>query len=104
MRTNLTPDIDLAQRLFDALRAKTFDGVGITREAYGAREQIAHDLTCAEADSIGLETRVDHAGNLTMTLPGTDRTAKQIVLGSHLDSVPQGGNYDGAAGDRKSVV
>jgi N-carbamoyl-L-amino-acid hydrolase len=33
-----------------------------------------------------------------MTLAGTDRTAKQIVLGSHLDSVQQGGNFDGAAG------
>lgn len=98
MRTNLTPDIDLAQRLFDALRAKTFDGVGITREAYGEREQIAHDLARAEAEAIGLECKVDHAGNLTMTLPGTDRAAKQIVLGSHLDSVPNGGNYDGAAG------
>ena len=98
MRPNLTPDLDLAQRLFDALRAKTFDGVGITREAYGEREQIAHDLTRAEAEALGLECQVDHAGNLTMTLPGTDRAAKKIVLGSHLDSVPQGGNYDGAAG------
>lgn len=98
MRPNLTPDIDLAQRLFDALREKTFDGVGITREAYGEREQIAHDLVRAEAEAVGLECRVDHAGNLTMTLPGTNRAGKQIVLGSHLDSVPQGGNYDGAAG------
>ncbi len=98
MRPNMTPDIDLAQRLFDALREKTFDGVGITREAYGAREQIAHDLVRAEAEAIGLECKVDHAGNLTMTLPGADRVAKQVVLGSHLDSVPQGGNYDGAAG------
>ncbi len=98
MRPNLTPDIDLAARLFAALREKTFDGVGITREAYGEREQIAHDLVRAEAEALGLECRVDHAGNLTMTLPGTDRAGKQVVLGSHLDSVPQGGNYDGAAG------
>ena len=98
MRTNMTPDTDLAQRLFDALREKTFDGVGITREAYGAREQIAHDLVRAEAEALGLECKVDHAGNLTMTLPGADRAAKQVVIGSHLDSVPNGGNYDGAAG------
>ena len=98
MRANLSPDIDLAAKLFDALRAATFDGVGITREAYGPREQIAHDLVRAEAEAIGLECKVDGAGNLTMTLPGADRAAKQIVLGSHLDSVPQGGNFDGAAG------
>jgi N-carbamoyl-L-amino-acid hydrolase len=45
-----------------------------------------------------LETRTDHAGNLYMTLPGADRAAKRIVLGSHLDSVPRGGDYDGTAG------
>jgi N-carbamoyl-L-amino-acid hydrolase len=52
----------------------------------------------AEAETLGLEIAVDPAGNMLMTLPGTDRAAKRIVLGSHLDSVPNGGNYDGAAG------
>src|SRR5580658_9654601 len=33
-----------------------------------------------------------------MTLTGRDRAAKSIVIGSHLDSVPHGGNFDGAAG------
>jgi N-carbamoyl-L-amino-acid hydrolase len=98
MRANLTPDVELAARLFDALRAKAFDGVGITREAYGPGEQVAHALVRAEAEALGLEIANDSAGNLYMTLPGTDRDAKRIVLGSHLDSVAQGGNYDGAAG------
>ena len=98
MRPNLTPDIDLSARLFDALRAATFDGVGITREAYGPGEHAAHALVAEQARVLGLETRHDHAGNLLMTLPGADRAAKQIVLGSHLDSVRQGGNFDGAAG------
>jgi len=95
---NLAPDIDLATRLFATLREKTFDGVGITRDAYGPREQLAHDIVRAEAEVLGLEIQVDGAGNMLMTLPGADRTLKRIVLGSHLDSVPQGGNYDGAAG------
>jgi N-carbamoyl-L-amino-acid hydrolase len=98
MRANLTPDVERAARLFDALRAKTFDGVGITREAYGPGEQVAHALVRAEAEALGLEIANDAAGNLYMTLPGAHRTAKRIVLGSHLDSVAQGGNYDGAAG------
>ena len=98
MRPNLTPDIDLAARLFDALRERTFDGVGVTREAYGRGERIAHEIVRAEAEKMGLETRTDAAGNLLMTLPGRDRSAKRIILGSHLDSVPQGGNFDGAAG------
>jgi N-carbamoyl-L-amino-acid hydrolase len=33
-----------------------------------------------------------------MTRPGRDRAAKRVVIGSHLDSVPHGGNFDGAAG------
>ena len=45
-----------------------------------------------------LEVLVDALGNLMMTLPGRDRGAPRILVGSHLDSVPQGGNYDGAAG------
>ncbi|WP_431305360.1 Zn-dependent hydrolase [Sediminicoccus sp. BL-A-41-H5] len=98
MATNLRPDIALAQRLFDALREKTFDGVGVTREAYGRGEEIAHALVRAEAEKLGLEISVDFAGNMYMTLPGTDRSLPRIMLGSHLDSVPQGGNYDGAAG------
>lgn len=98
MRRNLTPDIDLAARLFADLRDKTFDGVGITREAYGPGERIAHAIVRAEAESLGLEIAVDPAGNMLMTLPGLDRAAPRVVIGSHLDSVPQGGNYDGAAG------
>ncbi|HSU05522.1 MAG TPA: hydantoinase/carbamoylase family amidase [Acetobacteraceae bacterium] len=98
MRANLTPDSDLAARLFAALHEKTFDGIGITREAYGPGEQAAHDLVRATAEGLRLETAIDAAGNLYMTLPGRDRTAKRIVLGSHLDSVPRGGQYDGAAG------
>jgi N-carbamoyl-L-amino-acid hydrolase len=98
MRPNLTPDVELAATLFDALRERTFDGVGVTREAYGRGERIAHEIVRAEAERLGLETRTDPAGNLLMTLPGRDRGAKRIILGSHLDSVPQGGNFDGAAG------
>ena len=98
MRANLTPDLELAARLFDALHEASFDGVGVTRDAYGPGEQRAHELVRAEAEALGLEIAIDPAGNLLMTLPGSDRAAKRIVLGSHLDSVPEGGNYDGAAG------
>ncbi len=98
MRSNLVPDIGLALHLFEALRTNTFDGVGITREAYGPGERVAHQIVGAEAEILGLDVEPDPAGNLLMTLPGADPSAKRIVLGSHLDSVPRGGNYDGAAG------
>jgi N-carbamoyl-L-amino-acid hydrolase len=88
----------LAASLFDRLSAATRRGRGIVRDSYGAGEQAAHDIMRSAAESIGLEVSIDAIGNLMMTLPGRDRDAQRIIIGSHLDSVPQGGNYDGAAG------
>ena len=94
----LQPDLDLAASLFEALSRATRRGRGIVRDSYGAGEQAAHDILRSAANTLGLEISVDAIGNLFMTLPGRDRSAQRIIMGSHLDSVPQGGNYDGAAG------
>ncbi|MBV7486494.1 Zn-dependent hydrolase [Bordetella sp. BOR01] len=92
------PDIDLAARLLDTLRTQSFDGLGVTRDAFGAGEQRAHDLLRTAAHALDLETRTDTSGNLYITLPGRDRDRPVRMTGSHLDSVPAGGNFDGAAG------
>ena len=92
------PDIALAQSLFESLHEATADDEGVTRESYGPGENAAHGMVRDAARSAGLETDVDAAGNLYMTLPGRDRTAPRVLIGSHLDSVRRGGNYDGAAG------
>jgi N-carbamoyl-L-amino-acid hydrolase len=94
----LTPDIDLARSMFRELEEGTRVGRGIVRETYGTGENFAHALAERIAWSIGLEVKRDAALNLYMTLPGRDRHLPSIVTGSHMDSVPQGGNYDGAAG------
>ena len=99
MRSNLGPDIDLATRLFTALRDATFDGVGITREAYGpGRAERARPGACGSRGA-GAGDR-QRCGRQPVHDPARPRPrgAKRIVLGSHLDSVRQGGNYDGAAG------
>ncbi len=88
----------MAARLFEELREKTADGEGVTRGSYGEGEQVAHDLLEGAAASLDLEIAKDPAGNLRMTLPGEDRAAPAWFVGSHLDSVYHGGNYDGAAG------
>jgi N-carbamoyl-L-amino-acid hydrolase len=92
------PDVALAERLFDTLKKETADTAGVTRAAYGKGEQFAHDLVIAEAKKVGLPTWVDAGGNLYVRLEGTAPVRKSIIVGSHLDSVPMGGNYDGAAG------
>jgi N-carbamoyl-L-amino-acid hydrolase len=94
----VAPDLGLAASLFDRLSDATRRGRGIVRDSYGAGEQAAHDIMRAAGERTGLEVSVDAIGNLTMTLPGRDRSAQRIIIGSHLDSSPQAVNYDGAAG------
>lgn len=92
------PDLALARILFEQLREMSFDGVGITRDSYGKGEHLAHQLLARIAEEHGLRVTRDAALNLYMTLPGRDGEAPAVMTGSHLDSVPRGGNFDGAAG------
>jgi N-carbamoyl-L-amino-acid hydrolase len=94
----MQPDLKLAADLFDALSSATRRGRGIVRDSYGPGEQAAHDIVQRAALGLGLDTSIDAIGNLYMTLSGRDRAAPRLLVGSHLDSVSQGGNYDGAAG------
>jgi N-carbamoyl-L-amino-acid hydrolase len=89
---------DWVEILFDRLRQDGLDEPGVSRDPYGAGEQRAHASVTAIARKLGLEISGDAAANLYMTLPGRDRAAPRLVIGSHLDSVPHGGNFDGAAG------
>ena len=91
------PDIGLAKDLFRELAEKTGDRRGITRASFGEGEQIAHDIIRREGIRLGLNAEIDAACNLYLTLPGA-RPDRRIIIGSHLDSVPLGGNFDGAAG------
>src|SRR5215510_11640531 len=87
----------IAERLFEEVRAATFDGVGITRASYGAGEECAMAIVERYAREAGLIAERDAGQNLTLRLP-TENSGKPILIGSHLDSVPQGGNFDGLAG------
>ena len=90
----------LGAHLFDALRAGSLDPIhgGVCRDTYGPGEQFAHNLLAQAARDLQLEVHQDHLCNTFMTWPGMDRTRPAVMLGSHLDSVPAGGNFDGAAG------
>ncbi|HEY7248404.1 MAG TPA: Zn-dependent hydrolase [Xanthobacteraceae bacterium] len=91
-------DRALAEDLFAALRARTGDGPGITRTSYGEGESVALDLIESKARQLGLATERDAAANLVVTLQGSEPGLPFLACGSHLDSVPQGGNFDGGAG------
>lgn len=70
--------------------------LGSARLAWTEPWQRARDWFLATFDGVPVEQQVDPAGNLWVTLPGA--RPERIVLGSHLDSVPNGGWLDGALG------
>ena len=51
----------------------------------------------------GLEVSIDFAGNIVGKRAGTDPSKKPIAFGSHIDMVPNGGNYDGCVGSMASI-
>ena len=71
---------------------------GVSRLAFTAAEREAHALVRAWLQEMGLSVRQDPAGNMVAERPGTLASAPAIGVGSHLDSVPHGGRFDGAAG------
>ncbi len=75
---------------------RTADG-GITRYALSPAEKSATEAVIGWMREAGLEVRQDGAGNLFGRLPGK-RPGPAVLTGSHLDSVPNGGDYDGPAG------
>lgn len=89
---------NLARDLFGRIGVATTDvRGGITRESYGAGETMALEMVAEAAHILGLHARVDTVGNLVVSIDGL-WPVESTVIGSHLDSVPCGGNYDGLAG------
>lgn len=73
------------------------DPGGVTRPGYSGLERTAHQLVGVWLADLGLRVWVDAAGNTIAELPGADRRPA-LGTGSHLDSVPGGGRFDGVVG------
>lgn len=71
---------------------------GVCRLALSDIDLQARDLLSTWCWELGMEIRFDAMGNQFARLEGKDPKAKPILLGSHLDSQPTGGKYDGALG------
>ena len=84
------------ERVFERLDA-IYD-IGATRVAYSAEEDAAHDVAAAWMEAAGLEVERDDDGNLIGRLRGRRPELPEVWSGSHLDSVPNGGRFDGALG------
>ena len=86
----------LAADLLGAVARVSADGAGVTRPAYSPVETACLDLVAQAGATLGLAAHTDPVGNLWLAAPGLDGDAP--ACGSHIDSVPRGGNFDGAAG------
>jgi beta-ureidopropionase / N-carbamoyl-L-amino-acid hydrolase len=73
-------------------------GGGVTRPALTDTDRAARDQLAAWAAETGLQVRIDDLGTLYARLEGIEPDAAPILIGSHLDSVPAGGKFDGALG------
>ncbi|MXZ25250.1 MAG: Zn-dependent hydrolase [Caldilineaceae bacterium SB0665_bin_21] len=71
---------------------------GVTRIAYSQEDREGREWVRAEFAALGLSETTDSAGNDTWVYPGTESGLAPIALGSHTDTVPNGGRYDGALG------
>lgn len=81
----------------DELAELSAPGPGVTRLAFGPEDARAREWFKARCERIGLSFRVDRAGNCVGVMPAAEGR-RPLLLGSHLDSVPGGGRYDGALG------
>lgn len=71
---------------------------GVNRPAFSQAEKQARDYMIGLMRQAGLEVMIDAFGNICGRLEGADKNAPAVITGSHLDTVPEGGNFDGVVG------
>jgi N-carbamoyl-L-amino-acid hydrolase len=84
-------------------RFGALDGGGITRLSLSAPALEARAEFRKRAEALGMTVESDDVGNIYATYPGTEEGLPRIVMGSHMDSVRSGGNYDGIYGVLSSL-
>lgn len=87
----------LASRLDELSRIGLMDSGGVTRPGYSAEEKEAKELVIKWMKNAGLTVTADGAGNVFGRLDGKTE-GPSIASGSHVDSVPNGGHFDGPLG------
>ncbi|MGI9550387.1 MAG: Zn-dependent hydrolase [Aurantibacter sp.] len=95
----------------DRLEKRIFELAKFGLQENGETERVAFSDADIEAQkwvmntmvNLGLKTHVDFSGNLVGTRKGKDANKKPISFGSHIDRVPNGGNYDGCAGSMAAL-
>lgn len=71
---------------------------GISRVAFSDADILGRSYIVSQMKEAGLKVRIDEAGNIIGRKKGSDPGLPPILIGSHTDSVPSGGKFDGAVG------
>ena len=76
---------------------------GVSRIGYSDADIAGRRFVMNLMRSAGAEVRVDAAGNIFASRPGSEPSLPPMLFGSHIDSVPNGGNFDGDLGSLSAV-
>lgn len=76
---------------------------GVSRVAYSDADRAARVPVMEWMRSAKLDPTIDYAGNIIGRRAGRDASLKPLLFGSHIDSVPEGGNYDGNLGSTAAI-
>ena len=76
---------------------------GVSRVAYSDADVAGRQYVIGLMRDVGLTPRIDPAGNIFAIRAGRDSSLRPILFGSHIDSVPQGGNFDGDLGSLAAI-
>lgn len=88
----------LKERMLQMAEIGKTENGGVTRIALTNEDKQARDLFMQWMENLGLHVRYDDFGNMYGRLEGADSDAPVLMIGSHLDSVPKGGRFDGVLG------
>ena len=76
---------------------------GVSRLAYSEADRRGREYVFGLMQQAKLDVSIDAAGNIIGRRAGSDRSLKPLLFGSHVDSVPEGGNYDGVVGSLGAI-
>jgi len=88
----------LWRRLMHSAAIGKLGETGLCRLALSDEDRAVRDWFSAEARALGCEVRTDAVGNIFARYPGLDPDLPPIAIGSHLDTQPTGGRFDGILG------
>ncbi|MGE5109006.1 MAG: M20/M25/M40 family metallo-hydrolase, partial [Sphingobacteriales bacterium] len=88
----------IEKRIFELAKFGKDSSGNSYRVAYTKGDQQGREYFISLMKKAGLEVTIDYAGNIIGRRKGMNASLKSIALGSHIDMVPRGGNYDGCVG------